>query len=208
MKTKLTDFFVQDDLVLVRPLTLEDRDFYCHIRAQHSMIVRTILSQVKDGGLKMFQEDVLSDYSFSCGVEDITKRVKVGYMGIHDLRKPVWEIAIELDDAYVHQGYGSHVLPLFLNELWRVTGNAEYRARVDADNIASQGCMGKIGAKLIGICDGIVPMTDADRERMEERFLYLIDDHIRKLAETIGVEPRKLLSHSLEYRLTCPLQSH
>ena len=208
MKTKLTDFIVQDDLVLVRPLTFEDRDFYCHIRAQHSMIVRTILSQVKDGGLQMFQEDVLSDYSFSCLIEDVKKDIKVGYIGIHDLRKSVWEIAIELDDAHVHQGYGSHVLPLFLNELWRVTGHAEYRARVDADNIASQGCMEKIGAKLVGICNGIVPMTAEDRVRMEEHFLYLIDDHIKQLAETIGVEPRKLLSHSLEYRLTCPLQSH
>ena len=208
MKTRLADFAVQDDLVLLRPLTLEDFDFYTHILAQHSLAVRAILSQVKDDSLQMFREDVLSDDSFSCLIEDVKKEIKVGYVGIHDLRKPVWEIAIGLDDAYVHQGYGSHVLPLFLNGLWQVTGQAEYTARVDADNIASQGCMKKIGGELIGICNGIVPMTDEDRVRMEEQFLHLIDDHIRVLADTIGVEPRKLLSHSLEYRLTCPLQSH
>ena len=44
-----------------------------------------------------------------------------------------------------------------------------------------------------------------EQARFEEEHKDLIDDHIRMLAARISVEPKKLLTHVLDYRLECPL---
>ena len=65
--------------------------------------------------------------------------------------------------------------------------------------------MESLGGRLFGLCNGVVPMTEEEKTRFEERNLHLIDVQITRLAERMGVEPRKLLSHAVEYRLECPL---
>ena len=44
-----------------------------------------------------------------------------------------------------------------------------------------------------------------DKRQFEEKNLNLIDDNMKELAARMGVAPRKLLSHVLDYRLKCPL---
>lgn len=202
---ELADFKAQDSIILLRPLIPEDQPYYHRIRLQHSMIYRIACDSSDDNGLSFFRKDVLRENVFFCAVIAQKGDAFIGYLGVHDLEKPVWEIAIELDKEYCHQGYGSRALPLFLNELYQATGHAEYRARVDADNVASQGCFEKIGASLAGICNEIILSSNYEKERMEKEFSHLIDDQIIALAARLGVEPQKLLSHVLEYRLTCPI---
>ena len=43
---------------------------------------------------------------------------------------------------------------------------------------------------------------EADIRRCEEENIHLLDERIQKLAKQFNVEPRKLLSHVLEYKLT------
>lgn len=92
-----------------------------------------------------------------------------------------------------------------MNGIQRITGKTEFRALVEVDNIPSQKCFEGLKAKLVGLCDSLVLKTDDERERFEERNLDLIDTHMLELAKRLGVEPRKLLSHVLDYRIRCPL---
>lgn len=197
---------VCDKSVLIRPLVPDDRDFYHQVRLQHSMIYRCACFDSEDQGLNIFLKEALGDNVFFCVIENAENRVPLGFLGIKDLSADVWEIAIELDNRYVHHGIGPRSLRAFLNELYRIIGKSEFKARVDADNIPSQKCLEKTGAKLVGICDGIVLKTDEDKVRFEEQNLILIDNHMREVADRIDIEPRKLLSHVLDYRLTCPLK--
>ena len=77
-----------------------------------------------------------------------------------------------------------------------------YRCVVAVDNYPSQQLCKKIG----GIPNGIVALILKDpklQEIFEENNLDMIDDHLRAVADEFKVEPRKLLSHFLEYKI-CP----
>lgn len=100
---------------------------------------------------------------------------------------------------------GPRSIVLFLNEVSLITGKTKFKAKVEADNIPSQKCFERIGAKLIGLCNGPILKLEEEKERFEENNLNLIDENMNELADRLGVEPRKLLSHVLEYRMTCPL---
>lgn len=200
---KAQPVFVQDDVVTIRPISVDDKDFYVGIRLQYSMICRVIVETEPHKRDKLMQE-VCEPEFFYCIIEN-SERTPIGYLGIKDTRKEIWELAIELDGQYTHRGFGSHSIKLFLNELSKVTGKKEFRATVEVDNIPSQRCFESIGAELVGLCPSGILLTSEDEARFEENNLNLIDDRIRALADRIGVEPRKLLSHILEYRMTCPL---
>ena len=149
--------------------------------------------------------EALSPQVFYCIIKDSKENLPVGYLGIKDTSAALWEIAIELDEKYTHKGFGPRSICLYLNEIQRITGKAEFKALVEVDNIHSQKCFERLKAKLVGLCDSLVLKTDVEREHFEKRHLDLIDAHMMGLAERLGVEPRKLLSHVLDYRLMCPL---
>lgn len=196
--------FMRDDRLILRPVVSSDLDFYLHIKTQYSMIYRTIVNTEPEQVPMLLEKDLRQRKSFFCVIEE-ADHTPIGYLGIKDTRNPVWEIAIELDGAYTHQGYGSRSIQLFLNEISRITGKTEFCAIIEVDNVPSQRCFESLGAELIGLYDGSVLLTPEDKARFEEQNLNLIDDHIRAVAARLSVEPRKLLSHLLEYRLTCPL---
>ena len=76
---------------------------------------------------------------------------------------------------------------------------------MDTANIPSQKCFEKIGAELVGLCDGPFLKLPDEKKRFEDRNLNLLTDNMRELASRLGVDPRKMLSHVLDYRMTCPL---
>lgn len=214
MKTgrKLWDFsrekeqpiFVSDSVVTLRPVNAGDVDFYIAVRTQYSMIYRVIIGTKRHSSESLFLTDLCQPESFYCIIEDAT-RTPIGYLGIKGTGEEVWELAIELDGKHTHQGYGSHSIRLFLNEISQITGRTVFRATVEADNVPSQRCFERLGAELVGLCHGEILRTPEEKARFEENNLNLIDDNIRALAERLAVEPRKLLSHLLEYRIACPL---
>jgi RimJ/RimL family protein N-acetyltransferase len=202
---KARTVFVEDDTVKLCPITLNDADFYRNIRMQYSLIYRSVYYNSKIKKENLFSDETLAPQVFYCVIRDTKENQPLGYLGIKDTSADLWEIAIELDGKYTSQGYGSRSIRLYLNEIRRITGKDTFRALIEADNIPSQKCFEKLGAQLVGLCSSAVLLTDDEKERFEARNLDLIGAHMIGLAERLKIEPRKLLSHVLDYRLTCPL---
>lgn len=197
--------FVGDDVVTLCPISLADEDFYRNVRMQYSLLYKSAYYAAKEKKESLFVSEALPSQVFYCIIKDVKENRPVGYLGIKDTRADLWEIAIELDGQFTHKGYGLRSIRLYLNEIQRITDKAEFRAVVEVDNLPSQKCFEKLGARLVGLCDSVVLKTDEEKERFEKRNLDLIDAHMIKLAERLAVESRKLLSHVLDYRLRCPL---
>jgi len=203
-REKAQPVFVQDDAVVIRPVNENDAEFYVSIRIQYSMIYRVMIGVEKRRSESLFLLDLRQPESFY-GIIENSKRMPIGYIGIKDTSADIWELAIELDKQYTQRGLGPRSIVLFLNEISRITGKTTFKAKVEADNIPSQKCFERIGAALMGLCDGPLLKMPEEKERFEEKNLNLVDDNIRDIADRLAVEPRKLLSHVLEYHVECPL---
>ena len=64
----------------------------------------------------------------------------------------------------------------------------------------SQKLFEKLGAEPNGISEFLLH-EEADIRRCEEENIHLLDKRIQELAKQFNIEPRKLLSHVLEYKL-------
>jgi len=197
--------FAQNDKVVIRPVAEGDADLYVAIRMQYSMIYRAMIGTGEHCSASLFLSDLCQPESFYCMIEN-TKKESIGYLGIKDTGSVIWELAIEMDKQHTQHGFGPRSILLFLNTISSITGRTTFKAAVEADNIPSQKCFERIGAELVGLCDGPLLKTADDKKRFEESNLHLIDDNIRILADRLSVEPRKLLSHVLEYHMKCPLR--
>lgn len=187
--------FCEERDLLIRSFTEADQQAYYLIARQYA------LSDMKEfftDGMLLLWQDTMKEYAFYCMVEKA--KTPIGYIAIKDTRKKEWELAIELDEHYCCLGYGTQSICLFLNAIQKKAGERVFVAKVEVDNIASQKCMEKIGAQLIGITDGLL-RGEAEKEAFESENLDSIDEHMRELAARLGVEPRKLLSHVLKYRI-------
>lgn len=202
---KAQELLVKDRAAILRPVQVADADFYVSVKAQYSMMYRALIHMGKVDNRDLLLADLLKPESFFCIVENAKDGTPVGYIGVKDTRADIWEIAIELDGRFAHHGFGSRGIQLFLNEIHRITGKSEYQALVETDNFPSQKCFEKLGARLIGLCNGPILKLDEEKRQFEEKNLNLIDDNMKELAARMGVAPRKLLSHVLDYRLKCPL---
>lgn len=201
---KAQPVFVRDDTVIIRPVNENDAEFYVSIRMQYSMIYRVMIGMEMHRSENLFLLDLCQPESFY-GIIENPEQMPIGYIGIKDTSTDIWELAIELDKHYTQCGLGPRSIKLFLNEISRITGKATFAARVEADNIPSQKCFERIGAGLMGLSDGPLLKTPEEKEQFEVENLNLIDDSIRDIANRLAVEPRKLLSHVLEYHVECPL---
>lgn len=121
----------------------------------------------------------------------------MGYVAIKNITKKVWEVSIELLEEYRYQGFGCDAMRLMIDRISEISGEKIFRCRIFPDNYASQAMVKKLGAKPNGISEHILCGTDI--EQFEEENLDLIDDNLKKVAGEFEVEPRKLLSHVLEY---------
>lgn len=194
-KEKDADVFAADGDLMIRPFRQSDRAFYYGIRQQYADNSSSIIYDPKNDYL---WQEIQGEQCFYCVVE--VGAVPVGYIGIKDTRESLWEVAIELDRQNCGHGYGSKTICLFLKALDEITLHSLFIAKVEADNYASQKCMEKIGATLTGITS-VLPLDDDERERFEQEYADHIDDHMRRLAEKLDVDPIKLLSHVLVYEI-------
>lgn len=197
--------FTHGDEIIIRPIALEDEAFFSNVRIQYSLMYRSAYYAAKEKKQNLFFAEISPPEVFYCIIEDSENNTPIGYLGIKDTSADLWEIAIELDAKYTQHGFGPQSIRLYLNEIQRITGKGEFKAVVEVDNIPSQKCFEQLGAELMGLCDSVVLKTDDEKRQFEERNLDLIDAHITQLADRLGVEPRTLLSHVLDYRLKCPL---
>ena len=195
------DSLASDDRLLIRPFREADIDFYSDVRGQWSVISQRMLA-LPEVGKSFFLKECQEDYVFYCMIESLPEHALIGYIALKDTRRAPWEIAIELAEDACGHGYGPHAIRLFLRAIKELTGHGEFQACVEADNIISQKCMDRAGARLIGLRADVVLKTDEERARFEEQNLDKIDENMTAIARTLGVEPRKLLSHVLDYRFT------
>ena len=79
-------------------------------------------------------------------------------------------------------------------------GISTFKVRIDPSNFSSQKMFEKLGATPKGIAELWIH-DQKMLEQCEEDNLHHIDDKIIAVADKFGVEPRKLLSHVLEYAL-------
>lgn len=124
----------------------------------------------------------------------------IGYCGINNTTQEPWDIAIEIDPNWTNHGIGSIVLPAMLNAIKVRLGVTGFRVRIDPGNTASQKLFEKLGAAPNGISEFYIHDQEV-LEKIEEDNLHLLNEHFNALAAKFHVEPRKLLSHALEYTL-------
>ncbi len=204
---KKQQVFAQNDSIVIRPINSGDAKYYGSIRAQYSNPIRSLFDAGQSAWHfeeSLFLLDVCGAEAFYCIIMDAKANTPVGYIGIKDSSSDLWEIAIELDRLFTHRGYGCQSIRLFLNEINRITGKTEFQARIRPENIPSQKCFEKLGAKLTGLCDA-APLKTTETPNLEEEDSLLFDSQINELAERLGVAPQKLHRHFLDYRMTCPL---
>lgn len=130
----------------------------------------------------------------------VMDRDYIGYCGIKNTAQPIWEIAIELLPEWTKHGIGFLALTAMLDEMKSRLGVSKYIVRIEPANMASQKLFEKLGARPSGIVD-LLFNEQTTLKKCEEAGLHLIDDDMIEVAKKFNVEPRKLLSHVLEYEL-------
>lgn len=130
----------------------------------------------------------------------VMDRDYIGYCGIKNTAQPIWEIAIELLPEWTKHGIGFLALTAMLDEMKSRLGVSKYIVRIEPANMASQKLFEKLGARPSGIVD-LWFNEQTTLKKCEEAGLHLIDDDMIEVAKKFNVEPRKLLSHMLEYEL-------
>ncbi|WP_160634699.1 GNAT family N-acetyltransferase [Pseudoflavonifractor sp. 60] len=189
--------FIADGTVLLRPLSARDAEFYAAIREQYSIFHKDLtMAQL----IEYWSPEIRKTSAFYCVIEVEDGSHEIGYIAVKDTSKELWEIAIELDKTHCGQGCGSKAITLFLKRLNEITTKNQFQFLVEVDNIPCQSCMKKAGAELTGLHNFAFDSEEA-AEQFEETHLALITEHMRTLAAKLGVEPRKLLSHVLDYRI-------
>lgn len=145
-------------------------------------------------------QEYLSEESLYYTIARREDNVFIGYCGVKNLNRKVWEIAIEIKSDCCHRGYGYRALKMYLETVANIFNRHEFASRVDTDNIASQNLMEKLGFQPYGLSEFLLHREE-DKLAAEEEYKDKLDDRYMTLAKKFEVEPRKLLSHVLEYRI-------
>ena len=196
-KEKKEPLLISDDIILLEPMSEKYYDLYLKTREVYSN------SNYTDPVYKeVFIKEVTNEKSLFVAIIRKSDNAYLGYVGLKDTSVNLWEFCVELLPEYCNQGYGYKAVKLFIKKISEITKNdkQQFMALVEVDNIASQKLMLKLGGRLIDIYD----YTFHDEEQateFEEEHLDEITDHMIELAEELMVEPRKLLSHVLDYRI-------
>lgn len=172
-----------------------DRDMFIELKKEDD-IIRSLIQNEKQEEILWNEHMLGRAMMFSIIVDG----QYAGFCGINDVSCENWEIAIELRKSFRRRGIGYTAISIMLSEIKSRLGVDKFRAKIFADNYASQLLVEKLGATPHGIVKNII-CDEADILRCEERYLDLIDERYIQTAEKFGVEPRKLLSHVLEYEL-------
>lgn len=196
-KERAMDIFAEDDVILLRNCKDSEKEKYIQVKKENTDDPEFYDNEsAADSTWKMFKEEK----SFCCTIIRKSDDEFIGYISIKDTKSNLWEIAIELLQEHCHKGYGSRAIALFLPAISQITNKAQFQALVETDNIPSQLLMEKLGARLIDIYDYTFQGDEEAATAFEEKYMYEITERMVILAEQIGVEPRKMLSHVLDYR--------
>ena len=194
------NIFAQSDDLVLKPITEEFYDSY--FRTREAYFNLNAFNEVGTTAEEFFGNELVDEKRFCVAVIRKTDSEYVGYVGINDTTKNLWEICAEFLPQYCNQGYGYSAMRLFIKRVSQITGDTtqQFQALVEVDNIASQNLMRKLNGRLIDIYDCVFHDENRATE-YEERHLDEITPHMIQLADELMTEPRKLLSHVLDYRI-------
>lgn len=186
-----------NDTLTLRNTIDSDRDGFLRLQQEYSPL-RSLLRYEPSYCARIWRDH---NDNTSLMLSIIKSKEYIGYCGIKDISKEQWEISIELLPEWIHRGIGTAVITAMLDAVKDRLGVTVFRVRIDANNVASQCLFEKLGATPNGISKFILSNED-EILQCEEANLDQIDDTLVSVAKKFDVEPRKLLSHVLEYTLT------
>ncbi len=196
-KERTLDIFTEDDVIFLRNCRDYEKEAYIRIKKENTNNPEFYNDQtVAESMWKMLNVEK----SFCCSVIRKSDNEFIGYISLKDTEANLWEMAIELLQEHCHKGYGSRAVTLFLPAISKLTGKKQFQALVETDNIPSQRLMESLGARLIDIYDYTFHGDEEAATAFEEENLSEITGRMVELAKQLEVEPRKMLSHVLDYR--------
>lgn len=190
------DIVCEAPAITMRKVNANDQAGFFRLQQEYSS-VRSLLVD-ESYRLEIWSEHIEST---ALMLSIIHENQYIGYCGIKDTSKSPWEIVIELLPEWTHRGIGYAAISAMVNAIKTRLGVSEFRVRIDPTNTASQRLFEKLGAKPKGVSEFLLHDEEEIRQ-CEELNLPLIDDALVVVAQKFDVEPRKLLSHVLEYRLS------
>lgn len=189
------DILQTDAHISLRKVRETDRESFIDLQRETFMMK----SMLKEEAYRtMLWNEHIQDKSLMLAIE--VDGEYAGYCGINNLSRDKWEIAIELRKKWRYKGIGYVAISTMLSEIKLRLNVNDFRVKIDADNYASQRLFEKLGAVPNRIAEFMLHKEE-DILRCEEENLEAIDDNLIQVAKKFGVEPRKLLSHVLEYKL-------
>lgn len=191
------DILFENDFFILRIPCEQDKDPYIELRKvnAYSKYMYKIPKLIDEEWAQHIQNKSLN-YS----IISKNNNTYIEYCGIHDLSEAIYEISIELVGDYQNKGYGYMIMNAFLEKVHSITGISNFSCRIDPDNVASQKLFEKIGFQPFGLKD-FVFYTEEEKKQIEEQDKDRIDARYLELAHKFDIEPQKLLTHVLEYRL-------
>ena len=185
-----------DTTIILRDVDDADREGFLTIQRENSPLKEMLKEEVYcDMVWKEHREEKALMLSI------LRDGAYIGYCGIKNTAQEPWEIAIEIQSDWTRHGIGPIVTAAMLDAIKARLDVTEFRVRIDPGNSSSQKMFERIGAVPNGISEYLVH-DPSIIEKCEENNLHLINEDTIALAEKFGVEPRKLLSHILEYTLS------
>lgn len=186
---------ITENEIILRKVQDSDKDIFIELQKENN-IVKSMMKEEAYRNMLWNEHIEYKALMFSIVVDN----EYVGYCGIKNTTHEQWEIAIEILNKWKHKGIGYRAISIMLDAIKNRLNVSEFRVRIDAENYPSQRLFEKLGAEPNGISEFLLH-EEADIRRCEEENIHLLDERIQKLAKQFNVEPRKLLSHVLEYKL-------
>ena len=187
---------ITENEIILRKVQDSDKDIFIELQKENN-IVKSMMKEEAYRNMLWNEHIEYKALMFSIVVDN----EYVGYCGIKNTTHEQWEIAIEILNKWKHKGIGYRAISIMLDAIKNRLNVSEFRVRIDAENYPSQRLFEKLGAEPNGISEFLLH-EEADIRRCEEENIHLLDERIQELAKQFNVEPRKLLSHVLEYKLT------
>lgn len=181
---QLGNTIYSDGQIILRKVEDDDKQSFLNLQYEYTLMP----FMFRDERFKQdLWEEHIKDVSITCSIIDSATKAYIGYCGIKN-------------KSQTGKGIGSLALDRFLNAIKERSGFSEFRVRIDADNYASQKLVEKLGAVPNGISEFLLH-DEEDILKCEEDNLNCIDEKLIAVAKKFRVEPRKLISHVLEYKL-------